>query len=134
MLSVYSNLPKYRQVSYFGLNQPKWKLENLNDWLKCFLDKYISHIMCLRKQKKLFSSAETANKIQHLKSPLMLSVYHNLLYQSFFSKPLFSIYNCSTLLLIRLDKLFELYYHSKQFCEQISLIVSPLAESNHLSS
>ena len=80
MLSVYSNLPKYRQLSYFELNQPKWKLETSNKWMKCFLDMYISHIMCLRKQKKLFSSADTANKIHHLKSPLMLSVYHNLLY------------------------------------------------------
>ena len=80
MLSVYSNLPKYRQLSYFELNQPKWKLETSNKWMKCFLDTYISHIMCLRKQKKLFSSADTANKIHHLKSPLMLSVYHNLLY------------------------------------------------------
>ena len=81
MLSVYSNLPKYRQLSYFELNQPKWKLETSNKWMKCFLDTYISHIMCLRKQKKLFSSADTANKIHHLKSPLMLSVYHNLLYK-----------------------------------------------------
>ena len=80
MLSVYSNLPKYRQLSYFELNQPKWKLETSNNWMNCFLDMYISHIMCLRKQKKLFSSADTANKIHHLKSPLMLSVYHNLLY------------------------------------------------------
>ena len=80
MLSVYSNLPKYRQLSYFELNQPKWKLETSNKWMKCFLDTYISHIMCLRKQKKLFSSADTANKIHHLKSPLILSVYHNLLY------------------------------------------------------
>ena len=80
MLSVYSNLPKYRQLSYFELNQPKWKLETSNKWMKCFLDTYISHIMCLRKQKKLFSSADTANKIHHLKSLLMLSVYHNLLY------------------------------------------------------
>ena len=82
MLSVYSNLPKYRQLSYFELNQPKWKLETSNKWMKCFLDTYISHIMCLRKQKKLFSSADTANKIHHLKSPLMLSVYHNLLYNN----------------------------------------------------
>ena len=80
MLSVYSNLPKYRQLSYFELNQPKWKLETSNKWMKCFFDTFISHILCLRKQKKLFSSADTANKIHHLKSPLMLSVYHNLLY------------------------------------------------------
>ena len=80
MLSVYSNLPKYRQLSYFELNQPKWKLEISNKWMKCFLDMYINQMMCLRKQKKLFSSADTANKIHHLKSPLMLSVYHNLLY------------------------------------------------------